>query len=116
MVLTLFGSIRNGSRNPSNRREDETSIYSAADNTNGSGSALGHRSNRGHQAHHRPGVSDGSRPPRSAAAERAAAITRSAAWNKSSSWTSSTCHVPPSKKNDATRYGGTPNRSVWSRA
>jgi hypothetical protein len=46
------------------------------------------------------------------AADRAAWITRSAAWNRVSSVTSSACQVPPSRKNDATRNGGTPNRSA----
>ena len=83
-----------------------------------SGSADGHTSARGHQLHHRPGVSTGSRPARNDEAARAVAITRSAAWNDGApSCTSSACQVPPFEeaRGDAGQ-GGTPKRSVCNNA
>src|SRR4029450_1800050 len=76
----------------------------------------GHVAALGHHPHQPPGVRFGDRPERSSVATSAAAITRSAACSSVLSDTSSVCHSPESKKNVATRYGGTPVRNRRSSA
>src|SRR5207244_1403028 len=78
--------------------------------------AAGHADRRGHHERYGPAVSRSSRPSASSAAALATRTTRSAAWTRVSSETSSACHSPEDRNTVATRMGGTPNRSVYSRA